>query len=396
MRLLTRYLIREHAASFFGSLLLIVFIFTLNFAFQVLGKILGKGLSGTVILEYFLLNMAWIIALAVPMAVLIATLMGFGRLAGDNEITALKSSGINLWTLIRPIFLLAVILTGLLIAFNNSVLPSFNHRAKMLRKSIYQKQPTMKMEESVFQFDIPGYVFLAKKIDHNSGEMLQLTIFDESEKTRRATILAEEGRLHFDEERAEFNLQLLRGEIHRIDLNQRENYAEISYDSACFRIEAPDMLLQSNVSQYRGSRELTIAQMMERIQHWQEHPERNARRIRSYEVEVHKKFSIPVACVIFVLIGATLGVRAGMGNMALSSGLSIAFFLIYWMFLMGGEDLADRGFVSPAVAMWLPNVLMGGFGIYMLYSTIREGSPWQLTFRRRRAGQSGNNENVRR
>ncbi|MBL7033561.1 MAG: LptF/LptG family permease, partial [Candidatus Delongbacteria bacterium] len=239
MNLLTRYLIREHVASFFGSLLLIVFIFTLNFAFQVLGKILGKGLSGRVILEYFLLNMAWILALAVPMAVLIATLMAFGRLAGDNEITALKSGGVNLVTLIRPIFLLAILLAVLLIGFNNSILPAFNHRAKMLRKSIYQKQPTMKMEESVFQFDIPGYVFLAKTIDHTTGEMFKLTIFDESEKNRRATILAEEGRLHFDEERAEFSLRLTEGEIHRLDLRQREDYATIAYDSARFRIEAP-------------------------------------------------------------------------------------------------------------------------------------------------------------
>lgn len=383
MNLLTRYLIREHVASFFGSLLLIVFIFTLNFAFQVLGKILGKGLSGRVILEYFLLNMAWILALAVPMAVLIATLMAFGRLAGDNEITALKSGGVNLVTLIRPIFLLAILLAVLLIGFNNSILPAFNHRAKMLRKSIYQKQPTMKMEESVFQFDIPGYVFLAKTIDHTTGEMFKLTIFDESEKNRRATILAEEGRLHFDEERAEFSLRLTEGEIHRLDLRQREDYATIAYDSARFRIEAPDMMLQTNVSQYKGSRELTIPQMLERIHHWEQNPERNARRIRSYTVEIHKKFSIPVACLIFVLIGATLGMRAGMGNMAVSSGLSIAFFLIYWVFLMGGEDLADRGFMSPGVAMWLPNLLLGGFGVYLVFSTIRESTPFRLPFKRR-------------
>ncbi len=378
MRLITRYIIREHTASFFGSLLLIVFIFTLNFAFQVLGKIMGKGLSSVVILEYFLLNMAWILALAVPMAVLIATLMAFGRLAGDNEITALKSSGINLVTLMRPIFLLAVLLAGLLIGFNNSVLPAFNHRAKMLRKSIYQKQPTMKMEESVFQFDIPGYVFLAKEIDHLSGELKRLTIFDESEKQRRSTILAEAGKLHFDEETAEFTLRLSRGEIHRIDRRQEDNYATIAYDSALFHIEAPDMLLQSNVSRYRGSRELAIPQMLERIAHWQEHPQRNARRIRSYQVEIHKKFSIPFACLVFVLIGAVLGMRAGMGNLAVSSGLSLAFFLIYWIFLMGGEDLADRGFIPPGIAMWLPNVLLGAFGVYLVYNARREGSPLRL------------------
>ena len=100
--ILARSILREHLAPFLFGLSLIVFIFTLNLLYQVLGKITGKGLPAEVILEYFFNNTAWILALAVPMAVLVATLSAFGRLAGDGEITALRAAGVAPTRLVAP------------------------------------------------------------------------------------------------------------------------------------------------------------------------------------------------------------------------------------------------------------------------------------------------------
>lgn len=96
-------------------------------------------------------------------------------------------------------------------------------------------------------------------------------------------------------------------------------------------------------------------------------------------VEVHKKYSIPVACIVFVLIGAPLGIMARHGGLAMAGGVSLVFFLIYWSFLIGGEQLADRGVVSPAVAMWAPNIIVGSIGIYMVVHSVKEMSfiPWE-------------------
>ena len=145
MSRLTRYILREHIAPFIYSLLLIVFLFVLNFAFQVLGKILGKGLPGGLILEFFLYNIAWILALAVPMAALIASLMAFGRLASDHEITALKSTGVSVFRLIYPVLVAGTLICVAMISYNNWVLPDFNYKSSLLRKTIYRKQPTMQL-----------------------------------------------------------------------------------------------------------------------------------------------------------------------------------------------------------------------------------------------------------
>lgn len=379
MSRLARYILREHAAPFIYSLALIVFLFVLNFAFQILGKILGKGLETRIILEFFVYNIAWILAMAVPMAVLIATLMAFGRLAGDHEITALKAGGVSLWRLVAPVMAAGFVLAGLLMAYNNWVLPEFNYKSSLLRRSIYRKAPTMQMEESLFLFDVPEMVVHAKGIDHATRRMYETTIFDESERGVHTTIVADSADLVFDESRAAFELTLYHGQIHRRDWRSARRYSLIDFVESKLQIEAKNMVLTRQESKYRGDREQPVSMMLARIHRWEERdPELNARKIRAYWVEIHKKFSLPTAILVFILIGAPLGVKSGRGGIGVSGSLSVLFFLSYWIFLIGGEDLADRGFIGPGVAMWTPNVLLALLGVWLLRSAIREGTPLQL------------------
>jgi lipopolysaccharide export system permease protein len=376
---LSRYILREHAAPFLFSLALIVFLFVLNFAFQILGKILGKGLSTMVILEFFFYNIAWILAMAVPMAALIATLMTFGRLAGDHEITALKAGGVSLTVLVRPVILVAILLTMALSAYNNWVLPDFNYKSSLLRRSIFRKSPTLQMEESLFLFNVPNMVLHSRSINHESRRMYGVTLFDERERGVHTTILADSADLNFNEQALAFQMDLHAGQIHRREWANEDSYSLIHFQESHLNIPAKNMALRRQESKYRGDHEQTTAQMLSRIRSWEKRdPERNARKIRSYWVEIHKKFSIPVAVIIFVLIGAPLGVKSGSGGMGMAGSLSVLFFLGYWIFLVGGEDLADRGFLSPGIAMWAPNLILGILGIWLLRSAMQEGTPFQL------------------
>ena len=97
----------------------------------------------------------------------------------------------------------------------------------------------------------------------------------------------------------------------------------------------------------------------------------------SYWVEIHKKFSIPFACVVFVLLGAPLGALLRRRGAAVSVGISLAFYFAYWMFLIVGEPLADRGFLSPALSMWAPNLVFGALGLYLLYAVALDRPLWR-------------------
>jgi lipopolysaccharide export system permease protein len=91
-----------------------------------------------------------------------------------------------------------------------------------------------------------------------------------------------------------------------------------------------------------------------------------------YLVEIHKKFSIPFASIVFILIGAPLGIASRKGSMGVGITLSIFFFLLYWIFLILGEDLADRRLLPPMLAMWFPNILIGSAGVYLTWRTVKE------------------------
>ncbi|MFH1862606.1 MAG: LptF/LptG family permease [bacterium] len=388
MKIIDRYLILEFLPPFCYSFFLIIFIILMNLVVQMLGKIAGKGLDTYVVMEFFFLNMAWIVALAVPMAMLVATLTAFGRLSADNEITALKSAGVGLWRLTIPFFAIAAVLCILLIQFNNHILPEFNHRSRVLSGDIQRKRPTLALEEGIFIFDLPKFVLWAQRIEQQKSLLHSLIIYDDSDPRFPTVVSAEEGILSFVHQEEAFHLELFNGEMHRHDATDANYYQRTRFEKARLRITAPNMIFERQESGYRSDRELSAQEMWAQVREMQKEPEKNRRRINAFLVEIHKKYSIPVACLVFVLIGASLGVRAHRGGLGVAAGLSVVFFLIYWAFLIGGEDLADREIISPAVAMWAPNVLLTLIGIFLIQKTIRETRfvDWQslLTFRRNR------------
>ena len=141
-----RYTVREHIIPFLYSFGIIVFFLVMQLAVQLLEKIIRKGLAPLVVLELFLIQLGWIVALAIPMAILVATLMTFGRMSADNEILAIKASGRNLYSLITPVFVGSAVLAVLLVFFNNLILPEANHRAANLASDISRKKPAAFIE----------------------------------------------------------------------------------------------------------------------------------------------------------------------------------------------------------------------------------------------------------
>jgi len=140
--ILFRHILRAHFAPFIGSFLVLMFLFVLQFMMKFMDQLAGKGLSGAVIVELMVLNLAWIVVLAVPMAVLVATLMAFGGLSANSEITAMKASGVSLYRMMFPVLIVSGILTYLMVEFDNKVLPEANHRLKTLTTDIRRKKPT--------------------------------------------------------------------------------------------------------------------------------------------------------------------------------------------------------------------------------------------------------------
>ena len=429
MKILYRYIFKEHVGPFFFGLAVIMFVLVMDFILELLNLIIGKGLNVFVILQVFGLNLAWMLALAVPMAVLVSTLMAFGRLSQDNEITALRSSGVSLYHLVLPALIASVFLALSMMFFNDRVLPELNHQARLLMTDIQQKRPTWNLKENVFINEIPGYHILIKKIDQHSSDVQGVTIYDVENRRFPRTILAEKGKVEFTPDGNTLIFQLFNGEIHETDEESPERYRKVSFDKQIIYIHDVGNKFVRSRSDYRTDREKTSAQMMDEVRKlkaqvvaskeqitktansaWEKvkeardtnnvrsrdkkkilqelakenqnvlnqilSEEQNIKNQRRYEnsllVEVHKKYALAAACVVFILVGAPLGIMAKKGGVAVGLGLSLGFFVLYWAFLIGGEELADRQFISAFWAMWSANFLIGGAGLYILVKSARE------------------------
>ena len=478
-----RYILRNHFGPFIFSLVTLMFVFVLQFLMKFLSDLVGKGLGLWVIIELIAFNLAWMVVLAVPMSVLIATLMAFGNMSANHEITAMRASGVSLYRMMAPVLVASIVITYLLYRFDNDVLPDANHKAKVLAIDIQRKKPTFTIVPGLFNQDLPGYSILVRKTFEHSNDLEGITIFDYTQPGQHVTITAQRGNISFSPDYRKLIMNLQDGEIFELSADYRDSRLvrfnryrvitstqgfafERSPDNAFSRgdrelsVEAMNTIVDSLKRQIDQARQF-IAQAVNRTTQefltgkvqqeaigqtrkrfpefgpeemspygiqirykriplragktfqrgesesmahssqqsssgsltYSERIENAITRIRvlsstiktqlsqieylrkqtnSYLVEIDKKYSIPAACIVFVLIGAPLGVMARRGGFGVAGGISLGFFLLYWACLIGGEKLADRELVTPFIGMWIANIIIGALGIYLTIRVARE------------------------
>lgn len=141
--ILVRYILKNHVVPFLFSIVILIFIFVLQFMMKFADRLVGKGLSLWVILQLIIYNLAWIVVLVVPMSVLVATLMAFGAMSQNNEISIMKATGVSLYKMMTPPLIASVFVALFLVYFNNHIYPDANHAARLLMEDISRKKPTL-------------------------------------------------------------------------------------------------------------------------------------------------------------------------------------------------------------------------------------------------------------
>jgi len=431
MWILWRHILRTHAVPFIFAFIVMMGIFLLQFIVKFMDQLVGKGLSAMVILELIMLNIAWMVVLAAPMAVLVATIMAFGTLSSTHEITAMRSNGVSLYSMMAPVVLASLVVTFLVLRFNNDVLPDANHRVRALSTDISRKKPTLSLVPGLFSQALQGYSILVRKTFEYSNDLEGVTIFDYTKNNMHATITAKRGTISFSPDYRKVIMDLYDGEIHEISTTNFSEYRKVRFEKHRIAMNAEgfdfhrsqenafsrgdrelsadamrhlvdslqqerniakarmvhlsaspkdttasqEQLDSSSASQLQQARALALGQaavLQSKFEQEQALINRLDRQSREYLVEIHKKYSIPVACFVFVLIGVPLGIMARKGTFGMAASLSLGFFLMYWACLIGGEKLADRGVIDPWLGMWIANMIIGVLGLYLTFRSARE------------------------
>jgi len=512
LKIITRYVLREHVGPFTFALTALTSLMLLNFISRQFGELVGKGLPWSVIGEFFLLSIPFTVALTVPMSVLVAVLYAFSRLAAENEVTALKASGVSPWRLVGPAIGGGVVMSILLLAFNDQVLPQANHSLKSLQDDISQTKPTFILKEQVINPISEGKFYLkAGKIDRSgeTGRMKEVVIYDLGDPTRRRTIYADSGRIALASNRKDLDLDLFHGQMQEVATDKPGQLDRLFFDHDRVRFQnvtSGDFEKTNSDSSAKGDREMSVCEMQRRLfqadvmyqdakrdyDEALEGPtveEERARAVREppkptpheprgigwaycqlirtvfgvrsahaatlppvqqgrgplrrgtftpavppavgssaaqraaetraaqqkraeqlkaaeivhsvapdsdptirmarvneakmrldqqtryrnrYLIEIHKKFSLAAACLIFVILGAPIAVRFPRGGVGLVLGVSLLVFALYYVGLIGGEALANNGYLPPFWAMWGTNVILTAVGLVLLFRMGRE------------------------
>lgn len=400
---LYRYVFKAHVGPFLFSFVIITFILVMDIIFQIADLIIGKNLDLFIVLEVFFLNLAWIVAVSIPMSVLVASLMAFGRLSADNEVTALRAGGVSFFQMVSPVLAAGIVLGSGHLFFMDVILPEANYRARSLMNDIHRARPTLLFTEGIFMKEIPGYSILIDRVNPRNNEIHSITIYETENKRYPRLMTAKSGEFHVNETGSRLDLMLYDGELLQQDESSGRYLKEI-FERQRFSIRTAPTGVQRSEAGMRSDRELNIEMMRARIDEWQlEIDEASAimesapatpdakadslaaartqaertvslrqRQKNSYIVEIHKKYAISAACFVFVLIGAPLGVRLRRGSVGVSVGVSLCFFLLYWACLLGGEELADRDLIDPVWAMWAANIVIGVPGAVLVWITGRD------------------------
>jgi len=363
------YIFKETLPIFFIGLAVFTLILLMDKILKLIELLVNRGANLSNILMLFVFICPSFLVLTIPIAVLLATLLTFGRLSADSEITAFKASGMSLYQLFLPVVALsalASLLTGFLVFYG---LPWGNRGFRATLYLIAQSKANVEIKERVFDDVFDGLVVYVDKVPVQGKRMEGILIYDDRDKAKLNTIFAGEGFLLTNPKSQEIVLRLRNGDIHRFE-PQANVFQKARFDTYDLKLELSKAL--AAIGKKLKEHEMSIDEIKEKIEKMKLKEEDTT----SQRVELHKRYAIPFACIVFALIGVPLGTQPRRSGRSHGFFFSILILLTYYVFLMGFEILAVRKTVPPFFAGWAPNLLLGSFGTYLLIKTANE-SPFK-------------------
>ncbi|MEW6088029.1 MAG: LptF/LptG family permease [bacterium] len=373
MKTLTRYFIKELVSPFFLSLFVITFLLLSGKIFDLTELFITKGIQAKTIGRLLLYILPSFLAITIPISVLVSVLMSLGRLSSENEITAIKTGGINLIRLFMPIIVISIFFSLFMFWFNNNTLPKSNFAFKNLYYSIIQKKAEVVMKEKVFIDDFDGLLIYIGSMDEKKSRLYNVFIQKFEPDKPRQTIIAKEAELISNPAERRVMMKLYNGTAHDCDEKNMAKYHKIDFETYNINIDINQVLGQA-MDIRKGDREMNMRELKE------EAKKAGELKLKTgyLWVEYYKKSAIAFACTIFTIIGFPLGTMAKKSGRAIGIFTSIFLSFIYYLFLIGGETLGDREKISPFLAMWSANIIIGIIAVILFFITIYEKNPFEF------------------
>lgn len=339
-----------------GASIFTAILFSINMAR--LTDWLSSGAPLSLIFKMFIYIFPYLLSSCIPIAFLTSIILVFGRLSHDNEITAMRASGISIYQIAAPVILSGLLLSLLLIPLNNEVLAKTHF---LFRKTIYSlglQNPTAYLESGSFVDIFPGYNIFIKKKDET--HLYGVVIYQNMENNKTRTITAKSGEIYLDQETLELKMSLNDGNISEPKDIENE-FLSIKFGHYELAIDASNIIKDpSTIS--KKHKNMTIHELRQKITEFKA----KKLNIAPFLTEIHKKLSISFSCLVFALIGIPLGIQAHRTEKTIGAGISLLVALAYYLMIIFGKAVDDQPQLYPHLLMWLPTLFIGTAGIILL------------------------------
>jgi len=386
LRIIDRYILREVIPPFFLTLFVFTFLLMIPPIMSVAEDLIAKGVDAITILQLMATLVPQGLGITIPIALLLGVLMGLGRLSGDRETVAMQACGVSLFRILVPLTVLGVVSTLATAYVLITALPDANQAFREITFRTVANRAEGEIKPRVFDEYFPNVVLYVREVSTTGGGWSDVFLADTRASDQPDIYVAERGRVVLDSERRRVDIVLTKGAGHQVDPSQPETYEVHDFDEIVIGLNADTVFPLSGPQ--RGLRELSLAELRDEANRL------TAAGLSPHNVvmEIQRKFSIPMACLVFTIIALGLGVTSRKDSKLASFVLGTGVIFAYYVIMYGAESLAKGGLVSPQLAMWLPNIVLGLFGIGLVAWRSRsvEGRIYLPFLPRREAAPSNN------
>jgi LPS export ABC transporter permease LptG/LPS export ABC transporter permease LptF len=368
-RILDRYIVREILPPFALALLVFTFILMMDPVARIAQPLLSKGAPISVIARALLTLVPQALAVTIPMAFLLGLLIAFGRLSGDSEWVAIQACGVSLARMLTPVLSLALLawaLTGWVLIV---AVPSANQAFREIEYRLVAQRVETEIKPRVFFQDFPNLVLYVRDARQDVPGWSEVFVADTNRAGHPVIYLAHRGRMLLDRARRSVDMVLEDGIRHSVatDASGKEKYEANRFDRMVMSLDPTSVF--PNAGPAKGEAEMTIAELRQR-----------AETIRKEGGSPHnaiwytqQKFSIPVACLVFAFIGLGFGVSSSRGGKLAAFTVGIGVIFVYYVLLFMSQSLVKGGRLPAALGPWIPNMILGPFGLFVVIRRSRFG-----------------------
>jgi len=364
-RIIDRYVIREVIPPFLLAMLVFTFVLIIPFIIEIAEEMIAKGVPGMTILKITVTLLPQALALTIPMSLLIGLLVGLGRLSADREFVVMMACGISPYRLLQPIMVFAVVCWGLTSWVMLKAMPDGNQKYREITTEIVMNRAEGEVRPRVFFEDFPNLVLYVREVPPNGQGWQDVIAADTGNPSAPVIYVARRGRMVIDRNKRTIDMVLEEATRHSTKLEDWDFYETAKLGRIILSLN-PESVFPRTGPQ-RGDRELNIEQLAARGVELQ----MQGLSPHNQVMEIHKKFTIPIACFVFALLGLGLGASNRRDGKLAAFVLGIAVIFAYYIVMYSAISLT-KGFWIPAwLSMWLPDILLGAAGIWLLRSRAR-------------------------